>query len=83
MYTNYDIFMLMLHAVTGTAFMIMYYVATQYMQATYVGPLKNLEIIFTIFIDIFLFNYSFTGEDIIGMSILATCIAILLVLKFI
>ncbi|CAI2372643.1 unnamed protein product [Moneuplotes crassus] len=83
MYTNYDIFMLTIHGITGTAFMIMYYVAAQYMQATYVGPLKNLEIIFTIFIDIFLFNYSFTGEDIIGMSILAICIAILLILKFI
>ncbi|CAI2373960.1 unnamed protein product [Moneuplotes crassus] len=83
MYTGYDIFMLNLHAACGCAFMATYYVATQYMEAIYVGPIRNLEIMFTIFIDIFVFNYSFTGDDILGMSILAICIAILLLVKFI
>ncbi|CAI2369486.1 unnamed protein product [Moneuplotes crassus] len=60
-----------------------YYVATQYIEVIYVGQIRNLEIIFTIFIDIFVFNCTFTSIDIIGMSILGICIAILLVVKFI
>ena len=51
--------------------------------ASKMSAFTNLENAFTIFIDIFLFNYAFVATDIIGMGIILACILTPVILKLI
>ena len=48
--------------------------ANKHSLASKMAPFTNLEIAFTIFVDIFLFGYKFVSTDVLGMAIILVCI---------
>ena len=48
--------------------------ANKHSLASKMAPFTNLEIVFTIFVDIFLFGYKFVNSDIMGMAVILVCI---------
>ncbi|CAI2374270.1 unnamed protein product [Moneuplotes crassus] len=80
-YTSYDSFMVITHGMLATLFMLLLYYASKYVEASFIAPISNLENIFSIIVDIFIFHYSFTIIEIAGMSILGACIITIVIIK--
>ncbi|CAI2367165.1 unnamed protein product [Moneuplotes crassus] len=75
-YTPYDLLMNASHGFLCAFMFLFIFCVTKYMKASSFAPILNLENIFSVLFDVFLFQYHFTLLDIIGMTILAICIAI-------
>ncbi|CAI2369635.1 unnamed protein product [Moneuplotes crassus] len=75
-YTEFDWFMVESHGFLAGFYILGSILATKYIGASFVAPVINFENIFTICLDIFFFKYHFVYTDILGMVILALCIAV-------
>mmetsp|Transcript_9066 Transcript_9066/g.8065 ORF Transcript_9066/g.8065 Transcript_9066/m.8065 type:complete len:159 (-) Transcript_9066:18-494(-) len=73
-YTFYDVCILSAHGLLSVVWIWGLFFATKFAQASFICPIMNFENLFTIFVDIFLFQYHFTTSDSYGMTVLAVCI---------
>ncbi|CAI2373855.1 unnamed protein product [Moneuplotes crassus] len=75
-YRLIDLLILNIHGMLSAVWIPLMFLAAKYAEASFISPILNIENVFTILIDMFVFGYTFISTDFIGMSILGTCIVI-------
>jgi drug/metabolite transporter (DMT)-like permease len=73
-YDVIDIFYLLIVGIASISYQVTLTLANKYTMASKLAPLTNLENVFTILADIFIFHYHLVETDIIGMVIVIICI---------
>ena len=76
-----NLFYLWLIGVSGSLLQIFLILANRYGMASRMAPIAYLENIFSLFADIWLFQYKFILTDIFGMLVIVLCLAVPIVLQ--
>uniref|UniRef100_A0A7S3KFA9 EamA domain-containing protein n=1 Tax=Euplotes crassus TaxID=5936 RepID=A0A7S3KFA9_EUPCR len=75
-YRLIDLLILNIHGMLSAVWIPLMFLAAKYAEASFISPILNIENVFTILIDMFVFGYTFISTEFIGMGILGTCIVI-------